>query len=97
MKAKLDRLWFGLTCGIAGPVLLFSVYHWIQYGQMGLERFADHLSREGTLSPRISLCVILNLGLFFTFYWTKMDKAAKGIIAATFLFAFLIVYLKVIR
>ena len=63
---------------------------------MGLGKFVDYLALEGTFSPRISLCVILNLGLFFTFYWTKMDRAAKGIISATFLYAGLIVYLKLI-
>lgn len=97
LKVKLDKIWFGLLCGIIGPMILFSAYHLIKYGHMGLHRFVHYLETEGTFSPRISLCVILNLGLFFTFYWTKMDKAAKGIIGATFLFAFLVVYLKVIR
>ncbi len=97
MKQKLDKMFFGVTCGLVGPFLLFVCFHMIKYGHMGISNFAHYIRMEGTFSPRISLCVILNLGLFFMFYWLKMDKAAKGIIGATFLYAGLIIYLKMIR
>jgi hypothetical protein len=38
----------------------------------------------------------MNLGLFFIFYKLKMDRSARGIILATFLYAGLVVYLKVL-
>ncbi len=96
LKLRLDITWVGLCIGLIGPSLLFTLYHLLKYGHMGVDKFVEYLTLEGTFSPRISLCVILNLGLFFTFYWLKMDRAAKGIIAATFVYAGLIIYLKLI-
>jgi hypothetical protein len=63
---------------------------------MGIHNFVYYIRNEGTFSPRISLCVIMNLGLFFIFYKLKMDRSARGIILATFLYAGLVVYLKVL-
>lgn len=96
MKQRLDKVWVGLLLGLLGPLLIFAAYHFFKYGHMGLDSFTRFLKLEGTFSPRISLCVIFNLGLFFLFYWRKMDNAAKGVITSTFLYAMLIVYLKVI-
>jgi hypothetical protein len=96
VKQKLDKVWIGVVFGLLGPLLIFAGYHLFKYGHMGLDSFTRFMRMEGTFSPRISLCVILNLGLFFLFYWQKMDRAAKGVITATFLYALLVVYLKVI-
>lgn len=37
---------------------------------------------------------MLNLGLFFFFYQKQLDKSARGVLGATFIFAFVVVYFK---
>jgi hypothetical protein len=37
------------------------------------------------------LCAIVNLLAFFTFYKSKHDRAAKGVILATMIFAFAVI------
>lgn len=44
----------------------------------------------------ISLCVFPNLGFFFLFYRKKYDMAARGVIMATFMYAFLVLVAKLI-
>jgi hypothetical protein len=38
----------------------------------------------------LSLCVFPNLGFFFLFYRLKYDMAARGVIMATFMYAFFV-------
>ena len=44
----------------------------------------------------LSLSVFPNLGLFFIFYKQKKDMAARGVILATFMYAFLVMIAKLI-
>ena len=44
----------------------------------------------------LSLCVFPNLGFFFLFYRMKYDMAARGVILATFMYAFLVLIAKMI-
>jgi hypothetical protein len=44
----------------------------------------------------LSLGVILNLVLFFYFYKVETDKSAQGVIGASFVYAFIVVYVKMI-
>jgi hypothetical protein len=96
LNSRLDRMWVGTLFGVVVPFLTFVIYHSVKYGHMGIHNFVYYIRNEGTFSPRISLCVIMNLGLFFIFYKLKMDRSARGIILATFLYAGLVVYLKVL-
>jgi len=42
----------------------------------------------------LSLCVFPNLAFFLFFYRSKYDMAARGIIMATFMYAFLVLIAK---
>lgn len=92
---KLDHFVIGLLAGILSPAIVLLLFYFIRYSGMGLGRFLKFIQMEGTLSPRISLCVIINLLLFYLFIWSNKYRSAKGIIFATFVYAGWVVYLKV--
>jgi hypothetical protein len=96
MNKRFDHLLVGAALGLAGPVLTLFVFYLIRYSHMSFARFMQMVSLEGTFSPRISLCAIVNLLIFYLFIWTNRYYSARGVILATFVYAGLIVYIKVI-
>jgi len=49
---------------------------------------------QNLLSPLLSLCAVINLGVFFLFIKINYLQTARGIILSTFLYGLLIVGLK---
>lgn len=95
MKNWLDSIWFGFLCGIMAPVSLFFFFYVTKHHAMGLEAYLRMIAFEGTLVERMSLCVILNLVVFYLFLWKHKYKSARGVILATFLYAGWVAYKKV--
>lgn len=95
MNKKFDHLLIGTLLGLAAPVIVLFVFYLVRYSHMSFGRFMDMVAMEGTFSPRISLCVIVNLLIFYIFIWTNRYYSARGVILATFVYAGLVVYLKV--
>jgi len=58
--------------------------------------FFKHVYQANLAISVLSLGVILNLALFFLYYQLKFDRSAKGVIAASFIYAFAALYYKVI-
>jgi hypothetical protein len=53
-------------------------------------------ARENLLSPLLSLCAIINLGVFFMFIRINHLHSARGVILSTFIYGVTIVALKFI-
>ena len=64
---------------------------------MGFNSFYHHVSGSGKLLSVLSVGVIVNLALFFIFYQTEKDKSLRGVVGATFIYAFVVLYFKMIR
>jgi len=96
MNKKFDKVWIGTVLGLLSPIIVFFSFFLIRYSHMTAGRFFDYVMREGTLSPRISLCVIVNLLIFYIFIWTHRYYSARGIILATFVYASFVIYMKFI-
>ena len=96
MKKKFDHIVIGIVLGLLGPVIVLFLFYLIRYHHMTFGRFLTMVGMEGTFSPRISLCAIINLLVFYIFIWTNRYYSARGVILATFVYAGLIVYIKVI-
>lgn len=96
-KRKFDTFHFGFIPGLVAPVAGMFIYYLLMFRYMGLQSFISHLINAGLLVSVMSLGVILNLILFFMFYRVEADRAARGVIAATFIYAFIVVYFKVLR
>ncbi len=89
-----DKTWIGLILGIIAPVIALSLYYFINYRFMTIHNFINFLKLGDTYTPLISLCVLANLGVFYLFIWKEKYKGARGVIASTFIWAALVLYLK---
>lgn len=96
MKLK-DTFWIGFILGIAGPGVALFFFYKLKFAQTPLQEFIETAVDKGMLSPLLSLCTVVNLGLFFLLLQTNRYFAARGVILSTLIFGFVIVYLKFIR
>ena len=95
MKArKYNNLRIGLVLGILAPVLGFFIVYLVGFRGLGFGDFLTRLLDTRKLSSVISLSVIPNLLLFFIFIWLDYLYSARGVLAATLLFALVVIVTK---
>jgi hypothetical protein len=87
-----DSLITGFTWGIILPLIILLLIYFIRYSEIPLTRFVANLQEMKLLFKILSLCGFANLAVFFLFYRKRMDKAAKGIIMATFVYGILVLF-----
>lgn len=92
---KFDTLLTGLVPGLILPFLTLLLL-WIIKSDRGFGDFLEHFQQMKMLSKMVSLAAIPNLLLFFLFIWTNRNFAARGVIFATLLLAFIMVILKAV-
>jgi hypothetical protein len=90
----LNKVWIGLIAGILAPSITLWLYYLINYSGMSIERFVHFLKQGDIFTPLISLCVLVNLAIFYPFIWKEKWNGAKGVIGATFIWAALVIFLK---
>jgi hypothetical protein len=88
-QKKYDKLTFGLTVGVILPLLIFFIIYLARYSEVDFLNYFQQLWKLKLTLKILSLCGFANLLVFFYFFRRKMDQAARGIITATFLYAFL--------
>ncbi len=94
---RTDHFLVGFASGLIAPLIGFYFYYQLFFAYMGFQSFYKHVSSSDKLISVLSLGVILNLVLFFIFYQTEKDRSLKGVVGATFVYAFLVLYYKMIR
>lgn len=92
-----DHFLSGFIPGVLSPLLGFYLYYLFFFRYMSFGNFISHLLRSQLFISVLSIGVILNLLVFFLFYRIEADRSVRGVVAATFLYAFLVVYFRVIR
>lgn len=95
-QKKYDKLSFGLTLGTIIPILIFFGIYFIRYDKVPVQDYLWQLWTLKVTFKILSLCGFANLLIFFYFFRNKMDKAARGIIFATFLYAFLFLIFEIL-
>ena len=95
-RNTVDRLLVGWVIGIVVPLLFFLVFYQMKYSEMQFMVYLRNVWDMKIFLKIISLCVFPNLGFFFLFYRNKYDMAARGVILATFMYAFLVLIAKII-
>lgn len=93
-KNKLDKLWIGLAAGVIFPVIALTCYYFARYSNLGLGDFIKVYKNLGILTHIISLSVLPDLLVFFFFIRQNMLKSARGVLLATFLFTFAVVFIR---
>lgn len=91
-----DNVLTGLISGVAAPLIAFAVYAKIKFPEEKMLDVVQSIAQLHIVSAIISLCVFVNLLVFFIFIWNKADRSAKGVLGATFIYAFIVVILKLI-
>lgn len=89
-KSKFDNTGIGLLVGLLLPVIIFFAVFY--FGKKGIS-FSNYLKNLWYLQALVklgSLCVFANSAVFMGFIKLKYDKAARGVLGATLLYASLV-------
>jgi hypothetical protein len=91
---KFDTFKVGFLLGIIAPVIIFLLYYKMNYDFIKFNSFVKDAFLKSIFAPLLSLCVIINLGIFYLFYWKFFNYAARGVIGATIVYAIIIFIVK---
>ena len=86
-KNKYDSTGIGLLVGLLLPLLIFFAVFY--FGEKGVS-FSNYVKNLWYLQALVklgSLCVFANSAVFMGFIKLKYDKAARGVLGATLLYA----------
>ncbi|MFA5329368.1 MAG: hypothetical protein WC384_16355 [Prolixibacteraceae bacterium] len=91
-----DRILTGFITGITLPLVIFLITYFVKFSEMNFQDYLNNLWQMKIFMKLLSICVFPNLGFFLYFYKKKYDMAARGVIMATFVYAFLVLITKLI-
>ncbi|HPF50729.1 MAG TPA: hypothetical protein PK335_04095 [Draconibacterium sp.] len=87
---KFDRMEIGLLTGLLLPVIIFFLVYLIGEDSVSFPNYLKSMWKLQALVKIMSLCVFANLALFWGFLKLKYERAARGVLGATILYAFLV-------
>ncbi|MBI4945639.1 MAG: hypothetical protein HY840_04470 [Bacteroidetes bacterium] len=94
-KKKFDSMTIGAVTGLISPLISLFTFYLVKYSHITFSQFFNTiLLGYNILAPVISLCVIINLLVFFIFLWTNRNYSARGVLLATFVYAGYVMYQK---
>lgn len=89
-----DHTLTGILAGLTGPVIGILVFYFVNFRSSPILQFFEMAARQNLLSPLLSLCAVINLGIFFLFIKADRLNSARGVILSTFVYGVLIVVFK---
>ncbi|MFO7617070.1 MAG: hypothetical protein R6V75_07445 [Bacteroidales bacterium] len=92
--SKWNSVWLGLAAGLLVPMAALTAYYFARFSGLNLADFIKVYRNLGILTHVISLAVIPNLLVFFGFIQKNYLLAARGVLAATFLFTLIVVIIR---
>ena len=84
-KNKFDHILIGLIPGLIFPVLVMYII--LSYFSNYTLQFIIENPMYSPLVNDLKGALLVNLGLFFLFYWLKNDNSARGVVFATLIYA----------
>jgi hypothetical protein len=98
VKKTFDNVWLGAFAGLIAPVFAMFLFYLIRFNHLTFTQFYERiLQANGIVTPSISLCVIINLLVFFLFIWSNRNYSARGVLLSTMVYAGYVVYQKFIK
>ena len=94
MKGKFDNQIVGFICGMIGPLIGGFLYYLMLFRHLALQEYIQMMINSDSVAPIISISAVFNLLVFFVFIWLKMDRSARGVILATFMYVLAVVLIK---
>lgn len=89
-KNKSDHVGVGFLAGFLLPVLIFFVVYLAGDNEVSFLQYVKGLWRLQALIKLGSLCVFANVAVFWGFLQLKYEKAARGVLGATIIWAFVV-------
>lgn len=89
-----DSLLAGSLAGLIGPILGILIFYFYNFAGQNFLDFMQLSAEKRLLSPLLSLCAVINLGVFYLFIRVDYLSSAKGVILSTFLYGLAIVVIK---
>ena len=98
MIFKKDNLRLGLVLGLVAPIISLVIYYLIKfYPTFSIKDFFDFLRTNKSQITAVSVpCLVLNIALFTYYINSHKDSTAKGIFAATLIYAIIALLFKFI-
>jgi hypothetical protein len=95
---KKDNLRLGIILGLVAPIISLLIYYFVKfYPTFSLRDFFFFLKTNKSQITAISVpCLVLNIALFTFYINSHRDNTAKGIFAATLVYAILALLFKFI-
>lgn len=89
MIFKKDNLRLGLVLGLVAPIISLAIYYFVKfYPTFSMRDFYFFLRTNKQQVTAISVpCLVANIALFTYYINSHKDSTAKGIFAATILYA----------
>jgi hypothetical protein len=91
---KLDSSGVGFLSGFLMPVIIFFAVYLFQQKDVSFRDYIAGLWHLNALVKLGSLCVFANLLIFSGFIRLKYDRAARGVLGATILYALAVLITK---
>lgn len=89
-RNKLDTVGIGLLAGLVLPVVIFFAVYLSEDSGVSFNKYISGMWQMNALIKLMSLCVFANVAVFWIFLKKKYEKAARGVLAATILYAFIV-------
>lgn len=98
MIFKKDNLRLGLLLGLVAPIVSLVIYYFVKFFPLyTVGDFFFFLRTNKSQITAVSVpCLVLNIGLFTFYINSHRDNTAKGIFAATLIYAVLSLLFKFI-
>jgi hypothetical protein len=94
---KKDNLRLGLVLGLIAPILSLVIYYFIVFSSVSFGEFIAYLHYHRNQITAVSVpCLVLNIALFTIYINSHRDQTAKGIFAATLIYAIVALLFKFI-
>jgi hypothetical protein len=95
---KKDNLRLGLVLGLVAPIISLIIYYFVKfYPTFTLKDFFTFMQTNKSQITAISVpCLVLNIALFTIYINSHRDNTAKGVFAATLIYAILALLFKFI-
>lgn len=91
---NINKIKFGFWPGFVLPVIVFLLMYVAKSKDLSFLDYLNGLWQFQILVKLLTLCVLPNLLLFLYFIKKKYDMAARGVLMATFVYAFLVIISK---
>jgi hypothetical protein len=89
-RNRFDNTGIGFLVGFALPVVVFFIVYMLGNNNVSFADYLIGLLKLQALIKLGSLCVFLNSAVFMGFIKLKFEKAARGVLGATIIYAIVV-------